>query len=44
MTKTVSGILIYKLALNDGQPLTREEGFFEVATRQTKRMCLIART
>jgi AraC-like DNA-binding protein len=34
--------VIFRLALNSGQPLTREEGFFEVAIRQAKRICMIA--
>ncbi|WPP50741.1 nickel-binding protein [Catalinimonas niigatensis] len=32
----------YRLSLNNGQPLTPTEGFFEVATRQAKRLCTIA--
>ncbi len=34
--------VVFRLALNDGQPLTREEGFFEVAIKKAKRFCLIA--
>jgi AraC-like DNA-binding protein len=34
---------IFRLALNSGQPLTREEGFFELAIKHTKRLSMIAR-
>lgn len=34
--------VVFRLALNDGQPLTKEEGFFEVAIKQAKRLCMIA--
>lgn len=32
----------YRLSLNNGQPLTQQEGFFEVATKQARRLCTIA--
>lgn len=34
--------VVFRLALNSGQPLTREEGFFEVAIKHAKRLCMIA--
>ncbi len=33
---------VFRLALNHGQPLTKNEGFFEVTTKQTKRLCMVA--
>ena len=32
----------FRLALSNGQPLTEKEGFFEVATKQAKRLCMTA--
>lgn len=32
----------FKIALNTGQPITEEKGFFEIAIRPVKRMCMIA--
>ncbi len=34
--------IVFRLALNHGQPLTENEGFFETSTKQTKRLCMIA--
>jgi AraC-like DNA-binding protein len=34
--------VVFRLALNEGQPLTKEDGFFEVAIKQAKRLCMIA--
>lgn len=33
--------LVFRMAVNQGQPMTEREGFFEAAMRQTRRMCLI---
>ncbi|MGB3851129.1 MAG: nickel-binding protein [Tunicatimonas sp.] len=34
--------IIFRLALNQGQPLTKSTGFFEVATKQAIRLCMVA--
>ncbi|MEK6478180.1 nickel-binding protein [Catalinimonas sp. 4WD22] len=34
--------ITYRIALNNGQPLTEKDGFFEIAIRQANRLCLIA--
>ena len=34
--------IVFRIALHQGQPLTEEEGFFEAAIQQGKRLCMIA--
>lgn len=34
--------VVFRLALNHGQPLTQDQGFFEVTTQQAIRLCMVA--